>query len=54
MHIELRNFLSQFFGVAGATLTFVILASFISIPMSLGGHPGEMRSHDEPVDLHPS
>lgn len=52
MHIELRNFLAQFFGVAGATLAFVILVSFISIPMSLGGHPGEMRSHDVLVDFH--
>jgi hypothetical protein len=52
MHIELRNFLSQFLGVAGSALAFVILVSFISIPMSLGGHPGEMRPHDELVDFH--
>lgn len=52
MHIELREFLSQFLGVAGATLAFVILVSFISIPMSLGGHPGEMRSQSERVDFH--
>jgi hypothetical protein len=52
MHIELRNFLAQFFGVVGATLTFVILVSFASIPMNLAGHPGEARSYDTLVNFH--
>jgi hypothetical protein len=52
MNTDLRNFLAQFLGGAGATLAFVILVSFIFIPMSLGGHPGEMRSHDGLVDFH--
>lgn len=52
MHIELRTFLSHFLGVVGATLAFVILVSFISIPTSLGGHPGEIRPHDGLADFH--
>jgi hypothetical protein len=37
-------FFRQFAGVALAALVPVVLTAFISIPMSLGGNPGEMRA----------
>jgi hypothetical protein len=44
MDISLRLFTRQFMGVVLAALVPVILVAFLSIPYSLGGHPGEERS----------
>ena len=41
MHADLRQFLRQFAGVVGATLGAVALITFVAMPLSLGGHPGE-------------
>jgi hypothetical protein len=37
-------FVRQFVGVVVAALVFVILVAFVSIPLALGGHPGEPRT----------
>ena len=41
MHPSLALFARQFAGVVAATLVPVIAVAFLSIPLSLGGHPGE-------------
>jgi hypothetical protein len=43
MNTSLRLFISQYLGVVIATLMPVILVAFLSIPFSLGGHPGDAR-----------
>jgi hypothetical protein len=43
MNTSLLQFISQYLGVVIATLMPVILVAFLSIPFSLGGHPGEAR-----------
>ncbi|MBL0089512.1 MAG: hypothetical protein IPP44_23685 [Ideonella sp.] len=43
MHPVLRRFTQQFAGVVMATLVPVMLTAFVSIPLNLGGHPGEAR-----------
>jgi hypothetical protein len=43
MHASLRLFINQYLGVVIATLMPVMLIAFLSIPFSLGGHPGEAR-----------
>jgi hypothetical protein len=44
MHPELSTFLKTFAGVVVMTLAPVILIAFVSIPVSLGHHPGEASS----------
>lgn len=46
MDTSLRSFIGQFVGVVAAALVPVILLVFLSIPYSLGGHPGEPRTAD--------
>jgi len=41
MHRSLALFARQFAGVVAATLVPVVAVAFLSIPLSLGGHPGE-------------
>lgn len=41
--LTLHPFIRQFAGVVAAALVPVILVAFLSIPLSLGGHPGEPR-----------
>jgi hypothetical protein len=43
MHPVLRRFTQHFAGVVMATLVPVLLTAFVSIPLNLGGHPGEAR-----------
>jgi hypothetical protein len=43
MDSSLRLFISQYLGVVAAALAPVILMAFLSIPFTLGGHPGEVR-----------
>jgi hypothetical protein len=43
MDASLRIFLSQFVGAVAAALLPVIIVSFLSMPLILGGHPGEPR-----------
>lgn len=41
MQADLREFLSRFIGTVAMTLVPVVLVAFLSVPTSLGGHPGE-------------
>ncbi len=41
MQHDLREFLSRFVGTVAMTLVPVVLIAFISMPLSLGRHPGE-------------
>jgi hypothetical protein len=43
MDASLRLFVSQYVGAVAATLVPVIIVTFMSMPLSLGGHPGEPR-----------
>jgi hypothetical protein len=42
MHTELRMFLHRLTGVITITLAPVVLTAFISMPLSLNRHPGEL------------
>ena len=54
MNSSLRSFVSQFAGAVAAALVPVIIIAFMSMPMSLGGHPGEPRPAVATVALHMS
>lgn len=41
MHHDLREFISRFVGTVVMTLVPVVLIAFMSMPLSLGRHPGE-------------
>jgi hypothetical protein len=41
MHTDLREFLDRFVGTVVLTLVPVVLVAFMSMPLSLGHHPGE-------------
>ncbi len=42
MNIELRNFIEQMLRTVLMTLMPVVTTAFLTMPMSLGGHPGEV------------
>jgi hypothetical protein len=46
MHAALLDFIRRFIGVVLATLVPVVMVTFLSVPLTLGGHPGEPRSID--------
>ena len=52
MNSSLRLFIRQFLGVLLASLVPVVLVAFLSIPYSLGGHPGDDRTLATPVSQH--
>ncbi len=52
MNSSLRLFIRQFLGVLLASLVPVVLVAFLSIPYSLGGHPGDDRTLAAPVSQH--
>lgn len=52
MDASLRLFIRQFCGVVLAALVPVILIAFMSIPFTLGGHPGDVRPAAAPVAQH--
>lgn len=54
MPSTLRLFLRQYLGIVGAALLPVFFTAFVSIPLSLGGHPGEPRVASAMVDTHMS
>jgi hypothetical protein len=43
MNSSLRLFICELLGVVLAALVPVVLVAFLSIPYSLGGHPGDER-----------
>lgn len=53
MHADLRDFLARFIGTVAMTLVPVVLTAFLSIPISLGRHPGDPpRDADAPAAAH--
>lgn len=52
MHPELKQFITQYVAVIGAAMLPVIVVAFLSMPYTLGGHPGEARiAAEQPVHL---
>ena len=39
-----HSFVHQFVGAVLASLAPVVFIAFLSVPLSLGGHPGEART----------
>ena len=52
MHAQAVIFVRQYVGVVLAALAPVVVTAFLSIPVNLGGHPGEVRSAQSTVALH--
>lgn len=52
MDSSLRLFIKQYVYIVIATLVPVILIAFLSIPVSLGGHAGEMYAAHPPMTQH--
>ncbi|MEQ1519503.1 MAG: hypothetical protein ABL931_23760 [Usitatibacteraceae bacterium] len=53
MNTSLRTFISEFAGAVAAALVPVIIITFLTMPLTLGGHPGESRaSADNAAALH--
>ena len=52
MNPDLRSFAAQWIRIAVMALVPVVLTAFISIPMSLGGHPGEGQARVVSGDGH--
>jgi len=52
MFTPLRAFICQFVGVVAAALVPVALVAFLSIPFTIGGHPGEAHPVDATVARH--
>ncbi len=44
MNSDLQHFVTQYLSVVAAALLCVSVVAFLTIPYSLGGHPGEPRS----------
>lgn len=51
---RLASFPSDLISVVLATLLFVMSVAFISIPISLGGHPGDVMTVAAKVAFHPT
>lgn len=54
MHPALYRFMRQYFNVVCAALVPVVLTAFLSVPVSLGGHPGEFPVVAAQSDRHMS
>ncbi len=52
MNTYLRSFIQQYLGVVLATLVPVILIAFMSIPVTLGGHPDAASAANAPFTQH--
>lgn len=52
MHADLRDFLARLTGTVVMTLVPVVLIAFLSMPMSLGRHPGEPLASAEVTARH--
>ncbi len=48
----LSSFIRQYLRVVLAALTPVVVVTFLSIPFTLEGHPGDERSVHAPVEQH--
>ena len=54
MHPVLNHFIRQFLVIVAATLMSVFFVAFLSIPFSLGAHPGDPRPDSSVTDAHMS
>jgi hypothetical protein len=54
MHPDLREFTRRVLGVAAMSMVAVVLTAFVSLPLSLGRHPGEEPVAAQHVDRHMS
>ncbi len=52
MHQDLRNFISLYLRVVVMSLLPIVLTTFLCIPYSLGGHPGEPIARSAVANLH--
>jgi hypothetical protein len=52
MHLDLRNFLVRLAGVVVISVVPVIVTAFLTMPLSLGRHPGEAPALDEGQPRH--
>lgn len=52
MEPSLRTFLNSYIGTVCATLMPVVVTAFLTIPLNLGGHPGEPRLGGTTVAAH--
>ena len=52
MHQDLKNFVVLYLRVVVLTLVPLVLTAFMSIPYSLGGHPGEITPRSSIANLH--
>ena len=52
MHAQRPLFVRQYVGVVLAALVPVVVTAFLSIPVNLGGHPGEVRSAQAAAAVH--
>ena len=52
MHPVLRHFVRQYLGVVCLPLLLVATVAFVSMPFTLGGHPGEPRATAANIERH--
>ena len=52
MRVPPPLFVRQYLGVVLAALVPVVVTAFLSIPVNLGGHPGEVRSAQAAAAVH--
>ena len=52
MDASLKAFLCQFIGVVSLAMVAVLVVAFLSMPLSLGMHPGEERPASAPPRGH--
>ena len=52
MHTELRFFLNHLTGVVIFTLVPVVLTAFVSMPLSMNRHPGDLLPHQAVPSQH--
>lgn len=49
MHADLHQFLSRLIGTILLALAPVVFTAFVSMPLSLNRHPGELAQVDAPA-----
>ena len=49
-----QTFVPNLLAVVIGSLLFVMSIAFVSIPLSIGGHPGEKQGGVTPTAFHPS
>lgn len=53
MHTELRHFVTRFAGVVQMTLMPIAFITFVSVPLNLNRHPGDLTQHSSaPLPQH--